>query len=295
MNQGQITPLLFLLVAAGLAATIRGRRFRSGLCFAAAGALKLFPLFMALLPLWRRDARALAGGPVGLVMVLALVPVLYFGPDRTAACYRELFEVLIGPALGLPGDESRAAELLNTTAVHNQSLTGIVTSALNPDRATRPLKLGPLARGIVLALSALMTALTLLAFRRPPAGQTARARHTALFGGALAALMVLVCPVSHLHYVMFALPVVLALVAADRGAGVYPAPRLVAVLAAHVFGVALAQLPGLEELKDHGVPALSVVLLWGVACRSVHRLGATQAEEAPESPAPPVTAVATPA
>src|SRR5262249_50261399 len=120
--RGQITPLLFFLIAAGLAAAARGRRVLSGLWLAGAACLKIFPGFLALMPLWRRDGRSLAGVALGLVLGLVVVPLMFYGPSRTFDSYRQLEKVLIGPALGWGKDESRGAELLDTCGAHSQSL-----------------------------------------------------------------------------------------------------------------------------------------------------------------------------
>ncbi len=285
LSKGQVTPVLFLLIAAGFATAIRGRQLLSGVGLAGAACLKIFPAFLFLLPMWRRDARAITGVALGLVLGLVILPVLYFGPVRTLESYTQLEKVLIAPALGWGTDDSRGAELHNTTGTYSQSLANVVTTTLYPDRTTRPEKVPALVRAIHWSLAACLTLATLWAFRRRPTTAQAQTQQTALFGGALALVMLLVSPVCHLHYLMLALPAVLALVAVERDSSGQPRPWLLLILAAHIASVVLAQLPGLIVLKDHCLPALGVVLLWGVTCRVGHRLSQPAVVEANPEPA----------
>ena len=271
--RGQVSPILLALVCAAFAAAIRGRRFAFGVWLAAAVCVKIFPAFLALVPLRQRDARGLAGMTVGLVLGIVVLPLLIFGAHRTGECYRQLAGAVLGPALGWNDDHSRGAELLDMTACYSQSMVTAINALIHPDRATRPPQADPLARRLHWGLGVLMTLATLWAFRRSPSPHdpATEARRTALFGGALVIVMVLVCPVAHLHYFMLAIPAVLALVAVGRGEGVYPGPGLFALLGVHVLTVVLAQLPGLDFLKDKCLPTYGLLLLWATTCAAGRR------------------------
>jgi alpha-1,2-mannosyltransferase len=281
--RGQVTPILLALICAAFAAVIRGRRFASGVWLAAAVCVKIFPAFLALLPLRRGDTCGLAGMALGLALGLVVLPALVFGPRQTGECYRQLGGAVLGPALGWGDDTSRGAELLDTTACHSQSMVTAFNALIHPDRATRPPQAAPLARRLHWALGGLMTLATLWTFRPKPSplDPAAEARRTALFGGALVLVMVLVCPVAHLHYFMLAIPAVLALVAAGRGEGVYPGPRLSALLGVHVLTVVLAQLPALDALKDKCLPTYGFLLLWAGTCVA-GRMRPAPAQETPD-------------
>src|SRR5262249_44081148 len=73
-GKGQVTPLLFLLIAAGITASLRGRRLAFGGWLALAACVKIFPAFLLAAPLWRRDWRALAGAGLGLAFGLVVLP-----------------------------------------------------------------------------------------------------------------------------------------------------------------------------------------------------------------------------
>src|SRR5262249_13819404 len=121
LMRGQANLLLLALICGAIAALLRGRSLRAGLWLAGALCLKISAAYLLLVPLWRRDRRCLAGGLLGLVVGLGVVPAAALGPGGAAARYRELAEVLVGPALNLGGDRSRAKELIEVTATDSQS------------------------------------------------------------------------------------------------------------------------------------------------------------------------------
>ena len=289
--RGQVTPILLALICAAFAALIRGRRFASGLWIAAAVCVKIFPAFLAIIPLHQHDRRSLAGLTLGLLLGLIVLPVGVYGPHRTVECYRQLSDFLIRPALGLGTDQSRSAMLLDTTGCYSQSMVTAINSLIYPDRATRPAKADPLACQLHWALGALMTLATLWTFRRgrEPLSPTSEAQRSALCGGAMLLVMVLICPVSHLHYLMLAIPAVLALVAIDRGEGIHLGPRLYAIFALHVLSVVLAQLPALVVLKDKCLPTYGFLLLWATTIATGRMLKFRQ-ETLPKSRLTPIEA-----
>jgi hypothetical protein len=274
LNQGQVTPLLFALIAGSFWFHAKRRPLASGVTLALAIAIKIFPAFLALAPLVGRESKRLAGIALGLFVALVVVPCFYYGPSQTFTLYRELEEVLIGPAFGWGGDTSRKAELFHAAGPHSQSLVSAFNSIIHPDRATRPAVAAPLARALHWTVGGLMTLLTLAAFRygRNRDEASSLRRHV-LFGGTLVLVMLLVCPVSHLHYLMLALPAAIALVGIDLAdAGRLTRPTAL-WLAIHFLTVVLAQLPGLEPLKDKCLPAYGLIALWSGACWTGLRLG----------------------
>jgi hypothetical protein len=290
LSRGQTNLLLLMLVSGLAAGLMTGRRFRAGLCLAGAVCIKIFPAFLLLVPLWRRDGRCLAGAGVGLLVGLLLVPMAAMGPARTVGAYRDLARVLIGPALGVGGDSTRAEELIETTATDNQSFQSAMQASLHPDRDTRPRHAALPVRLAALGLGGVLTLLTLWAAR---GRRAASGPGLVLFVGCLTLIMLMLSPVCHSHYFSLELPLVATLLALSWGGrsrlsawyigsteesplGWGTAVLFVAV----VLGNVLPQVPALFVLRDRGLPALTALLLWFVAWRALARQPGAEAGEA---------------
>jgi len=283
LNRAQTNILMLTMVCGLIAGLASGRRFAGGLCLAFAACVKVFPAFLVLVPLWRRDGRCLAGFAAGLVVGLALVPAAVLGPARTAEHYRNFARVLIGPALGLGGDQTRAKELIETTATDNQSFQTAFLAALHFDRATRPPQAPLAVRAAALAAGAALTLLTLAADRGP------RARSgvgLALFVGCLSLVMLPLSPVCHSHYYVLVVPVAGALLAIARQRQArHGGPLLTAaeraLAAAFVAATILPHLPWLRGWRDLGLPTYAALLIWGAGVAALRRLPAAEAAAAP--------------
>src|SRR5207248_10948640 len=70
LMRGQVNLQVLALLCGTAAASLRGRPFRAGLWLAGAICVKIIPAFLVLVPLWRRDARLLAGCALGLFLGL---------------------------------------------------------------------------------------------------------------------------------------------------------------------------------------------------------------------------------
>jgi Glycosyltransferase family 87 len=274
LMRSQSNLLVLGLLAAALAAVVRGRGFRAGLWLAGAACLKIFPAFLLLFPLWRRDGRCLAGSVAGLVLGLVLIPLAVLGPQRTWHCYARLGSVLVLPGLGAGGDDSRAEELTNVTATDSQSLLNALHNAVYPDRATRPDKVSTGVRLTSYLVGGLLTLFTLAAagrrVSRDPVSVT-------LFLGLLVLDMLLLCPVCHLHYFSLALPLVAALLVARwqrPGAGLAPGVGLTGLLV--LFAVANL-LPHLGVLRQGGLATSAALLLWAIGFVVLVRRGRAHA------------------
>ena len=88
-------------------------------------------------------------------------------------------------------------------------------NTLHLDRATRPADASPAVAGVSYLLGGLLTAVTLWAggWRRRLQGPD-----VPLYFGALILVMLLLCPVCHLHYFSMAVPLVMGLLAAAGSA-----------------------------------------------------------------------------
>jgi hypothetical protein len=263
LMRGQVNLLLLALLSGSMAAALRGRRFLSGLSLGATICIKIYPAFLLLYPLWRRDLRCLAGAALGLFLGLAVIPAAVFGPKQTMAYYQELAEVLIRPAMGTGTDQSRAKELIEVTATDSQSLLASLHNTLHLDPYTRPRQASTAVRLASMVVGGLMTVLTLLAagWRRPQDGPA-----SVVFFGLIILNMLLLCPVCHLHYFCLALPLVMGFLAAswERAATLRLWPGTALLLAAFALANVLGQFPAFQVLRDTGLAMYGALLLWAV-------------------------------
>jgi hypothetical protein len=263
LMRGQVNLLVLALLCGAAAAMLRGRRLLSGLCLAGTICIKIYPAFLLLYPLWRRDGRCLAGCALGLFLGLVAVPGVVFGPQQTITYWHELADVLVGPALGAGTDQSRAKELIEVTATDSQSLLASLHNSLHVDPHTRPRQASSLVRLVSTLVGGAMTILLLLAAgrRRPLMGSQA-----VVFLGALILNMLLLCPVCHLHYFCLAVPLVMGLVAGhwDRLGTDRLGWRLTLLLAVFAAAALPGQIP-VQVLRDIGLAMYGAVAVWAAA------------------------------
>jgi hypothetical protein len=260
LMRGQVNLILLTLLCGMAAGLLHGRRFRAGVYLAGMICIKVFPAYLLLYPLWRRDGRCLAGCAAGLFVGLLAIPLAVFGPVRTVEHYQKWAKVLLGPALGAQTDTSREKELTAVVATDTQAFHAVLHNTLHPDRWTRPIHPAPWVRAAGWLIGAVLTGLTLLvAWRRRGDGVEA-----VLLLGALATIMLLLCPVCHLHNLVLAVLLVMALVAArwQRGGDVRLGWGLTSLLGVYVGLNVVPQLPGLELTRDFGLAMYAALLLW---------------------------------
>ncbi len=288
LNRGQTNIVLLMLVCGLIAGLMTGRRFRAGVCLAAAICIKVFPAFLLLVPLWRRDRRCLAGTAYGLLVGLLLIPAAVMGPHKTVTAYRDFARVTLGPALGMSDDKSRAEELIETTATDNQSFSSALQASLHPDRDTRPRRASLAIQAASLGLGAVLTLLTLWAGR---GGRARTGPGVALFVGCLAIVMLMLSPVCHSHYFVLEVPLIAGLLALawnrrpkltgpfiGVGENSVVHVRLAALFGVLLVGNLLPQFSSLIALRDRGVPALAALLLWFVAWQALARQSAVRSD-----------------
>jgi hypothetical protein len=270
--RGQANVFLLLAMCGALAASLNGRKFSAGFWLSGAICLKLFPGYLLLLPLWRRDLRYLVGCASGLLLGLVLIPVLALGPEMTLRCYSEQFECLVRPGLNLGGDASaRAKELIEATATDNQAFQALIHNGMHPNREQRPDIAAPWVGKAHWLLGAVLTGVTLLAIRRGERGAGNSTLKEAIGFSALVLLMVLLSPVCHLHYMTLAVPMLTCLMAValerDRVDGWFfgTLGLFVVFLAANIVPL----LPGMEFFRDVGLAGYSTLALWAAGCATV--------------------------
>ncbi len=210
--RGQVNTVVVALLAGWIAGIVRGRRVTAGTCLAFAACIKIIPVFLFLHPLVRRDGRCLAGVGLGLAVGLVAVPVLAVGPMAAVAQTRTLLESVVLPGVGTGNDSSRAKELTGATATSSQSIQTVVHNLRNPNPLSRPAELATSTRiGHWLAAAMLVGGAIWFGGRRP-----ATPRNEVAFAGALCVVMAVISPVCHLHYFVFAIPLVTVLWCAPR-------------------------------------------------------------------------------
>lgn len=264
---GQVNLLMLLLVCGSMAACLREKSFVAGLCLSGAICLKVFPAFLLLYPLWRRDYRFLAGTAAGTALLLVVIPALYWGTERTWQQHCRFAEVVLMPGLGTSDDRTVAKELTEVTATDSQSLAAIFHKTLYLNRDSRPHLASAAIRLLALLAGALLGLVTLLAGRRDSASPS----QNLLFFGCLIVVMLALCPVTHLPYFVLLVPLVMALVdqylPALREArwltpGVSAWNGLAALFGMNIVARIVPHLPDYHLFRDLGVSMWAALLLW---------------------------------
>lgn len=271
LSRGQSNPILLLLFCGMIALLLERRSFRAGVCLAGAICIKIFPAFLVVQPVLRRDLRCLLGVGVGLFCGLVLVPLAVLGPAGTAACYRQLDHAVLRPSLRLGDDTSRALELTTATHTGSQSFMVIMHNTIHLDRSTRPMDASATVRAVHWLLSALVTAITLAVGWRRRRGD---AISKAMFLGALIVIMLPISPICHVHYFIFAIPLVMTLLADAWERHPFPwLGRGYAILfTGSIAADIAASLPFTDIwLRDLGVPLYATLALWGAGIVALRR------------------------
>lgn len=210
LSHGQTNIVILAMLCGMLAAVLEKKSFRAGLWMAGPICMKVFPAFLLIYPLWRRDFRCLAGCAAGLFIGLIALPIGVLGPERTVREYREFADMILLPGIGEGDNHARAETLTSITKTDTQSFMAILHNAQYADmhindRPTDPSLAVRLAHW---GLGAVLTALVCVAAGWKKSGQPAG---ELLFLGLLIMLMMFLSPVCHLHYFGWLIPVIMAL------------------------------------------------------------------------------------
>jgi alpha-1,2-mannosyltransferase len=273
LTRGQVNLLLLMMLCAMIAAILRGRSAWAGACLAGAICLKVFPAYLLVYALWRRDARMIAGCALGLTLGLVAIPAAVFGPSRTLAYTIEWKRVLIEPVLTAGGDTTREKELTGIHSTHSQSFQSVIHKTVHLREtllahSVMPQSLlSPVTRAAHWAIGGLLTLLTLAAAGTRRASDDAL-REVILLG-CLMIIMALLSPVCYLHYLVVSLPIVMAFVAhawerrgdASLGAGWRT------LIGFNIAANGLPQLPWFGVLKDLGLATYGSLTLWATGLR----------------------------
>ncbi len=266
MMRGQVNVFVLALLCAALAGWIRGHNFRAGWWLALAICIKVIPAYLVAYPLWKRDGRALGGCAVGCLIGLVLLPLAAFGPARTVTHYETYAKVFLGPILKLSDDDSRKDEIVGVNATDSVGVKNAIQNWMYPDAQTRPQDLHLVGKGAYLLLGFTLTFLTLW----PRADSASGIAHQF---GCLVVLMTIFSPVSHSHYLMFCVPVVMSLLVhywQDQPSVRIPWPLTACFIAFNVTMLA-AYLPGLEILKDRCAALFVTLPFWAIPVMQLWR------------------------
>ena len=319
LARGQVNLIVVAAWALGFAAMMNRRPLRAGLWLALAVAVKAIPGIVALYPVVRLDWRTTLSGALGLVLWLVGVPALVYGVPGAVRENLTFVNVVLAPGALGGGDQTRAAELTNTTATDSVSFQALVHYWRNRELLERkpltlaenyahwslggfgmgehPANANPAAtadaasRRVHWLVSGAMLLATLAVGLRRAGGPLAAADapRQLIFVGSLAVVMMLMTPVSHAHYYAYAYPLVAGLwcrgVAARPGR-ILPSPGVLALLAAWgvVAGLVLLPFEWAVLLRYSGAGTLLTVGLWGVGLGAVAVSPPVAAETSPPNP-----------
>jgi hypothetical protein len=249
--RGQVNLFLLMMICLAISFQISNRSFLSGVMIAGSICLKVFPVFLLIVPVWRKDYKQFAGCVVGLILGLVVIPVSVMGVEKTKTAYSDFYNVLIGPSLGISGDNTRGVELTNLNSTDNHSVLAFLHGIEHPDFSKKPAKPSLVIKIVQILMSILFLGWLLWSKGVPQKGSAMEDAH---FLALATLLMVLICPVSHSQYFVLALPLVMSLLVFSwfDSARVI-SPWLGILFLFYIIANLLPLLPVFENIKRMGV------------------------------------------
>lgn len=284
LSHGQTNLVILAMLAGMFAAILQKKPFQAGLWMAGPVCMKVFPAFLLIYPLWRRDTRCLTGCAAGLLVGLGLLPAVVFGPERTVAYYQEFADLVLLPGLGKGDNQARADTLTDLKATDTQSFMAMIHNAMHLDVYTRPANPSAAVRSIHWGLGAGLTLLVCLTagWRRP-----SNPMAEVLFLGLLVMVMMFTSPVCHLPYFAWLLPIVMVLLILrwenrrTLAVGTGIATLIVLHIAIHVLAH-MANYPLFAAFRDLGLATYVGLALGAVALLDLRKQTQPSLTETPE-------------
>lgn len=288
LGRGQVNLLLVALIAGMFAAVVRNRRITGGIWLGAAIVIKLIPAFLLLFPFTRRDWRAGVGVATAMLIGLIAIPFSVWGPEKALAQHEYFVRnIMLAGSTG-QGDHPAGKALTETNATDSQSFQAAFHHIRywNTPRNERPAHAAAELRLAHWGISGVLTLVTLLVARRR---LTSDPIDQLVFLGCLCALLMVVSPVSHMHYYAMVLPLVSGLWLRElslRPGQISASPVTIAALATWGIMTALPLFPGpiFERLRECGFGALATVGLWAYGLNVIgsrHAMVLSRSEPAP--------------
>ena len=286
LGRGQVTLLLVALIAAAFVSSVRGRKVLGGVWLGTAIIIKLIPAYLLLYPFLRRDWRFGTGVIAALIGGLLLIPLSVWGMQGTIEKHRYFLDHVVLAGVTGTGGDRLGKELTRTNATDSQSPQAAIHNILHLDkeRGYRPPHASKTVRLIHWGIAVVLTLGAMTVIRRRP---TDDPTDQLLLMGTLAALMLVVSPVSHVHYYAFVLPLVsgvwlkgLSLRPGAAGAG----PITYSVLIVWAIATSLSLFPGepFYTIRDVGIGITMTIGLIGYGLwlmGRTHTTGETSARD----------------
>ena len=263
LMRGQVNLFLLMMICLAIGFQISNKSFLSGVMIAGSICLKVFPVFLLIVPVWRKDYKQFAGCIVGLVIGLIIIPVSVMGVDKTKTAYSDFYNVLIGPSLGISADNTRGVELTNLNSTDNHSVLAFLHGIEHPDFSKKPAKPSLVIKIVHILMSLLFLGWLLWSKGVPKKGSPMEDAH---FFALASLLMVLICPVSHSQYFVLALPLVMSILVFSwfKSKGVV-SPWLSILFLFYIVANLFPLLPVFENIKRMGIMFVPnfVLLVYG--------------------------------
>lgn len=271
-GRGQPTAVVLLSMAGFLALYLRGRIRAAAFVLAVGIAIKMFPVVLLLLPLLRRDLRAIVATALWTLALLILFPMLCVGPATTFDLYAAMWnDHLRGILSGVPS-AAVAAEITFTSYDMLSVGAMLARLAVNglPETAALPGWANAAQLAADLAFVGALVGIGHRRFWRWGRAQPQLPYALLIAGATVCAALPVMLSVSQPNYVALAAPLVaIAQVESWRRCGqVAPSLGLVAWSALAWIGMVTTETPIWHPLQVLGLttPALIGLVGWGLYC-----------------------------
>jgi hypothetical protein len=275
LSRGQINMVILACISAGILLLSRSKSFWGGFLLAAAAGIKVIPGILLFDVISRRGGKAILGYiACGLVM-MAAVPVIYYGPERAYDLTKEWTQRVL--LAGILGSEERLQAGAGFSDTDNLSIQGTLHNLANLSipRGQRPPEPEAWVKLTHLFVSVGLLAATIIigGFRKPVRPV---AIEIMLRTGMLCCVMLLAAPMVHRHYYVMIMPALAGLTfinlmrsrqAIPNGWGawlipLYPLVMSIPRLAPNGEGI----------LRDLPIPLLVNLVVWGLCARELLNL-----------------------